>query len=344
VKSVLIFGSGSIGNHMSYACRKNGFEVYVTDNNLLALERMKRKIYPKRYGSWDNKITLISNDELKNLDIIFDLVIIGTPPNTHTKIYDYCKKRIRYKKILIEKPISNYLEKNLTLFENKIKNDLVFCGYNHSISKSFEFFMTKFKKIKKIKKINVDWCESWDGILNAHFWMKTPFDSYLGDTKNGGGALQEHSHGLHILLLLLKELNIDLNSINIKKNIIFESNRNKKYDIFSNFFGYFKNIYFNYNTDLYTNPAEKKIKVETEKEKLEWICNYQKNLDLVKITDKRKIFKKTFKKTRSSEFENEIKHIIKIKNLSEKNKSNLNPRYAINILRLIKKIFNNEIR
>ena len=89
---------------------------------------------------------------------------------------------------------------------------------------------------------------------------------------------------------------------------------------------------------------KKKIKVETEKEKLEWICNYQKNLDLVKITDKRKIFKKTFKKTRSSEFENEIKHIIKIKNLSEKNKSNLNPRYAINTLRLIKKIFNNEIR
>jgi predicted dehydrogenase len=337
VKNILIFGAGSIGNHMSYACRKNGLDVYVTDSKLAALKRMKNEIYPKRYGSWDDKIKLINIEKLNKIDKLFDLVIIGTPPNTHIKIYDYCKRKVKYKKILIEKPISNYLEKNLHLFQNKIKNDMVFCGYNHSISPSFKFFMNKFKKIKDIKKIKINWCESWEGILKAHFWMKTPFDSYLGNIKDGGGALQEHSHGLHILILLLNELNIDLNNIDSKSNIVFKKGKNKKYDIFSNIFGYHNNIYFNYNTDLFTYPAEKRIKVEGEEKIFEWICNYQENLDIVKITNKKKIIKKTFKKTRSSEFENEIKHIINLKK-KDYNKSNINLPNAIKVINVIKKV------
>ena len=113
MKNVLIFGSGSIGNHMAYACRKNGMNVYVTDNNNNALKRMKEKIYPKRYGFWDDKIKLIKIENVVSLVIFFDLIIIGTPPDTHIPIYNFCKKKLKYKKILIEKPLSNYLEKNL---------------------------------------------------------------------------------------------------------------------------------------------------------------------------------------------------------------------------------------
>ncbi len=343
MKNVLIFGSGSIGNHMAYACRKNSMNVYVTDNNNNALKRMKEKIYPKRYGFWDDKIKLIKIENVVSLVIFFDLIIIGTPPDTHIPIYNFCKKKLKYKKILIEKPLSNYLEKNLNSFQSKIKKDMVFCGYNHSISPSFKFFLTKLNKNKNIKKIYVNWCEAWDGILNAHFWMKNPYDSYLGDVKKGGGALQEHSHGLHIMLLLLKELNINLNNIKIGASSIFESNGKKKYDIFSNITGFHKRIYFNYNTDLFTFPAEKKITIICSNRKYEWICNFKKNVDLVKITSNEKnIYFKKFAKTRSSEFENEIKHILKIKTLSQKNDSNLNPKYAINTLRLIKKILKNE--
>ena len=53
--------------------------------------------------------------------------------------------------------------------------------------------------------------------------------------------------------------------------------------------------------------------------------------------DNKIIYSKKFKKTRSSEFENEIKHIIRIKNIAERNKSNLNPKYAIDVINLIKK-------
>ena len=63
---------------------------------------------------------------------------------------------------------------------------MVFCGYNHSISPSFKFFMNKFKKIKDIKKIKIDWCESWEGILKA-FLDENSFDSYLGNIKEGEG-------------------------------------------------------------------------------------------------------------------------------------------------------------
>ena len=107
--------------------------------------------------------------------------------------------------------------------------------------------------------------------------------------------------------------------------------------------GFNKNIYFSYNTDLFTYPAEKKITVHCSNKKYEWQCNYRRNEDIIKISSKNKvIYLKKFKKTRSSEFENEIKHIFKVKNTLERNKSNLNPIHAVETINMIKKIFKNE--
>ena len=343
MKKVLIFGAGSIGNHMSYACIKSGMKVYITDINPNALIRMKKKIYPKRYGSWNNDIELINHNDLLNFKKNFELVIIGTPPETHFDIYKFCKKKIKYKKILIEKPMINYSNKNLSNFQKIVKNDLVLCGYNHSISPSFTFFLKKILMDKKINKINVNWCEGLDGILNAHFWLKNEFDSYLGDKKKGGGSLQEHSHGLHLLLLILEKLNIKLSKSNIKTNYILKKSRNKSYDQFSNIFGFDKKIYFSYTTDFFSVPAEKKISIISSTKKYEWQCSFKKNLDIIKITSNNKtMIVKKFKKTRSSEFENEILHILKLNSISKINKSNLSPNLAFNTINLIKKIFENE--
>ena len=338
MKKILIFGSGSIGNHMAYASKKLNFDVFITDKNPDALKRMKKEIYPKRYGKWDNQIKQINFLQIRKINKIFDLVIIGTPPETHSKLYDFCKKNIKFKKLLIEKPIFHINEKKIKSLKKSMKPAFIFCGYNHSISPSFEnFYKYVFKKIKKIKKIDVKWCEAWDGILNAHFWLKSQFDSYLGDYKKGGGSLQEHSHGLHLLSLLLKEKKINLLKTKIFTNSIFNK-RNAKYDFFSTFFGYDKQIYFSYETDLITQPAEKKITLYESGKKYEWICNYKKGLDIIKKYSNNKLeFKKIFKKTRSSEFENEIKHIMNIKNLNQKNKSNLNPDHAIDVVNFIKK-------
>ena len=141
MKKVLIFGSGSIGNHMTFACRKIGLEVFITDINSNALNRMRHKIYPKRYKKWDKKIKILNYKDVFNFKKFFDLIIIGTPPETHLNLYFSCKKKLNYKKILIEKPIANFSNKYLNKLNHAIKNELVFCGYNHSISKSFIYFI-----------------------------------------------------------------------------------------------------------------------------------------------------------------------------------------------------------
>lgn len=105
MKKILIFGAGSIGNHMSFACVSLGFKVFITDKYSDALLRMKNFIYPSRYGKWNKNITQVSYKEVFNMKLKFDLIIIGTPPITHYEIYMKCKKNITFNKILIEKQI-----------------------------------------------------------------------------------------------------------------------------------------------------------------------------------------------------------------------------------------------
>ncbi len=344
MKNVLIFGAGSIGNHMAYACRKLKLTVYITDIDPNALFRMKNSIYPTRYGLWDKNIKIINFKKIYKLNIFFDLIIIGTPPETHYEVYKYCKSNLKYKRVLIEKPIINYSNKNLNNFIKIIKNDLVFCGYNHSISPSFTYFLKNIIKEKKINKIDVKWCESWKGIMNAHYWLKNEFSSYLGNYDKGGGAFQEHSHGLHLLILIIKKiLKLKINSFKIKSISLFKKFKNKKYDIFSILAGYKKNVQFNYSTDLNTFPAQKKIIIYGNNKTYEWYCGYNKNYDIVKIKLLNKLLSiKKFKKTRSSEFENELKHILKINNQIDMKKSNLNTKYSFLLISLLKKHFKDE--
>ena len=82
MKKVLIFGAGSIGNHMSKACTDLGYDVYITDISQKALKRMRNFLYPLRYKKLNNKIKLINYSEVFNLKFYFNLIIIGTPSVT----------------------------------------------------------------------------------------------------------------------------------------------------------------------------------------------------------------------------------------------------------------------
>ena len=57
-KKILIFGAGSIGNHMTNANLILKNQVSVTDIDRKNLTRMKNKIFPSRYGKWNNSIKL----------------------------------------------------------------------------------------------------------------------------------------------------------------------------------------------------------------------------------------------------------------------------------------------
>ena len=85
----------------------------------------------------------------------------------------------------------------------------VFVGYNHSFSPAFKHFLELINKDRDIQCVKSQWLESWDGIFAAHPWLSGPQDSYLGFSRRGGGALSEHSHGLHLLLCCMDVLNVN---------------------------------------------------------------------------------------------------------------------------------------
>ena len=258
-KRVLIFGAGSIGNHMANACSKMNYDVFITDISNKALHRMKNKIYPQRYKKWNKKINIIRFNNWQKLNKEFDLIIIGTPPNTHLSLLKKCLKTLESDKILVEKPLCSFKEK-LDFIKN-IKNEYIFCGYNHSVSPSINYLFEKLVNHKeKIKFIDIQWREGWNGILGAHYWLKNEFSSYLGDYKSGGGGLQEHSHGLHLAVCLISNFFKKKTKI-ISKSATFNSNKKYKYDNYSRLFFSNKIQNLNLEIDLLSNTPRKEIKV-----------------------------------------------------------------------------------
>src|SRR5690606_29875532 len=100
---VKIIGAGSIGNHLAYGCRRQGWEVVRCDSDSEALQRTRDEIYPGRYGHWDEAIYLAHPEETTREE--FDVVIIGTPPDTHIGIALDVLKQRPPRLLLIEKPL-----------------------------------------------------------------------------------------------------------------------------------------------------------------------------------------------------------------------------------------------
>ena len=74
---VKIIGSGSAGNHISYALKNFSNSITMTDKDLKSLRNSKKEIYIKRYKVWNNNITQkIENNDNDN----YDLIIISSPP------------------------------------------------------------------------------------------------------------------------------------------------------------------------------------------------------------------------------------------------------------------------
>ena len=204
---VLILGCGSIGNHLAHASRRMDWEVSMCDIDPEAIKRTKEFIYPSRYGGWDDKINFIDfpTGETAN----FDIVIVGTPPDTHIELA-LKSLNLKPKCILIEKPLCGLDFSNINkLIDQANKQKIkLFIGYDHSLSKAVEELkkLVKGNNFGNVETIDVDFREEWSGIFAAHPWLTGPSDSYLGYSKHGGGASGEHSHGIHLWQYLAKIL------------------------------------------------------------------------------------------------------------------------------------------
>ena len=198
INSVIIYGAGSIGNHLAHASRRKGWKVTVVDIDDDALRRTQLSIYPSRYGEWDKSIELRNVSELGAEQ--YDLVVVGTPPDLHLKI---ASEALRHQPcaILIEKPASAL---DLAGADELVKRAgelgvRLFIGYDHIVSKSVQHLSKLLEQSGSIiETIDTEFREHWGGIFAAHPWLAGPWESYLGYSERGGGALAEHSHALNL--------------------------------------------------------------------------------------------------------------------------------------------------
>lgn len=266
-----IVGAGSIGNHLAYSARKLDWQVTVFDRDQEALNRFQREIFPSRYGLFDTGITLSRVENLFSYKSnSFDVIMIGTPPDTHLEILRAAVE-IKPRAIFIEKPFCPPVESDI--FESKkiIENNQFikfFCGYNHRLSTVTKNLLESLHSVgSQVLKLEVDWLESWDGILQAHPWINGPGETYLGSLKRGGGALFEHSHGLDLWWQIANNLGLGL-PIEVKAQMkrISDSTVGTDYDegvqieimTESGFVG-------KVHQDVIKSPSQKKISVSTEK-------------------------------------------------------------------------------
>jgi predicted dehydrogenase len=304
---VIVYGAGSIGNHLTYACRDKGWDVCVCDMSAEALDRMQNQIYPERYGAWDKQISCVLANDVKSE--AYDLVIIGTPPDTHVKVAEQALQRHKPKYLLIEKPLCTpSLEGVWDLYkEAEELGTKLLVGYNHTLTEHTREVVTKLKQGILGKPLYLTTCtkEHWGGIFAAHPWLAGPKDSYLGFSSRGGGALGEHSHALNIwqyFSSVVGQGRID----EVTAFMCLEQNNGLDYDSLSHLHvktstGFQGDI----TQDVITQPAKKMAWIQGDECHIEWIVNYDKQHDAFVIGEEPTLFEKT----RPDDFKGEISHI-----------------------------------
>ncbi len=197
---VKIFGAGSIGNHLAHACRALGWQVTICDLDASALERTRSEIYPARYGAWDDGIRLAAVGDVAGDE--FEVVIVGTPPDTHMAIALDQLERSAPRAMMIEKPLCPPDMRGCSELVTAAERTGTFIGvgYNHTLTKNTQLAAAWLadNPIGEISTIRSKTREHWAGIFGAHPWLAGPQDTYLGYTDRGGGAVGEHSHAINI--------------------------------------------------------------------------------------------------------------------------------------------------
>jgi len=181
-----------------------GWSVTVTDMDPEALERMRTQIYPGRYGTWDDAIELLQADQCKPYVGEFDIIMIGTPPDSHGSLAESVLP-LKPRLLHVEKPLLAAPD-DIARFEAAVAgapDTIVTVGYDHAVAPVVKQAVDRVHKkvIGRVQSIDVKIYASFDDIFAAHPWLKSIQESYLSNWTRGGGALQEHSHGLHLGLL-----------------------------------------------------------------------------------------------------------------------------------------------
>ncbi len=310
--NVKVFGAGSIGNHLTQASRRMGWNVTVVDRDQAALDRMKNDIYPTRYGSWDEGIKqYIAGTEPKGG---YDVMLIGTPPHVRLTVALEALKE-KPKLMLLEKPLcgpeAKDLKKLVTLAKKQKTTLLV--GYDHGVAESVAFMeeLVAKKPIGEVLTLDVEFREHWEGIFKAHPWLSGPKDTYLGYIAMGGGASGEHSHALHLWQHLAKKTGLGVWK---EMTAVYDMKKSGKteYDAIAAFtFVTDKKKVGRVIQDVVTKPTRKWARIQGAEGYIEWHCNGDPRGDVVrwKGTKDETEQVKVFDKKRPDDFYREMLHI-----------------------------------
>jgi predicted dehydrogenase len=312
VYNVKIFGAGSIGNHLAHAARSRGWAVTLTDLDEAALDRSKTKIYPERYGAWDDEIALkLSRDAMTDPA---DVVIIGTPPDSHIAIADAVMDETPPKILLIEKPVAGPgLEGCEALWQKLSASDTIATvGYNHLVSqgaRQAERIIAE-GRLGEVQSISARTREHWGGIFNAHPWLAGPEESYLGYSHRGGGAICEHSHALNIWQHFATMSGAG-RVAEVSATIDMVTQRPIEYDrlgivTLTSEHGLIGDVI----QDVITQPTEKSVRLQGSDGYLEWRVNHRPDADAIFAGSHGEMADPVLlAKTRADDFIAEIEHL-----------------------------------
>lgn len=312
IASALIYGAGSIGNHLSHAARRLGWEVTVCDVDPEALRRMREEIYPGRYGRWDAGIRQLPAAALGPGDV-FDCVMIGTPPDTHVAVAAEAVGRAR-KALLIEKPLATpslagcaALRKRLARFAGR-----AFVGYDHVVGAAAVRLADLLRQgvAGEVETIDVEFREHWGGIFAAHPWLAGPWDSYLGFSGRGGGAAGEHSHALNLWQHLARAAGAGrVRSVNAVCRWVRDGRVD--YDALCALtLAAESGLVGRVVQDVVSVPAAKQARVQGSKGRLEWVCGLEPGVDAVRFRSAGgAVEEERFPKTRPDDFLAELRAI-----------------------------------
>lgn len=316
MKKASIYGAGSIGNHLAFACRNKGWDVTLCDIDREALERTKDSIYPERYGGWDKNIRLVELTE-GILPEKSDVVIIGTPPDTHFGLALKILKSAPPEVMLIEKPLCSIDMKHareLLELAGETGTKLL-TGYNHTLTRNTleAEALIQNNLIGNPLYLYAGFREHWKGIFKAHPWLNGPEDSYLGYSSRGGGAGGEHSHALNIWqhfshqtgMGRIEEVSAMLDVVDdgaCSYDRIFQVNVKTE-----------RGLHGHIVQDVITKPPKKMLSLQGDSGFIEWHVNFDEGRDAVLYSgDGCKVEKILIEKTRPDDFKGEVDHIESI--------------------------------
>jgi predicted dehydrogenase len=288
--------------------------VTLCDRDPQALERTREEIYPGRYGGWDDEIRLV--EAARVTAERFDVVIVGTPPDSHIPIALAQLRSEAPRVLFIEKPLCPPDLAGCAELQAAAAaaGTFVGVGFNHTLTRNTVVAEQWLRNhsIGEIVTLRSMTREHWGGIFSAHPWLSGPADSYLGFTERGGGAIGEHSHAIniwqHFSLALgkgrISEVSAMLDGV---------EERGARYDRIAQLHvrteaGLLGAI----EQDVVTQPARKWLRVEGSEGFVEWEVNADSGHDAVRTfqaaagNGPQEIL---IPKSRPDDFRGEIEHI-----------------------------------